>query len=122
MKSARITVLQGVDATFPVNWAAGGRPVDFTGCTARLALRVKPDDVAPTLSVTTDPAGPDGAITLGTPTNSLGPGFLVFEFTATGSAKLTAPVYRGELLVTFTDGRERALLALDVFVRNRSTY
>jgi hypothetical protein len=121
MKRVRWNVLQGVNETLFFNWISGGVAVDFTGCTARLALRVKPDDTTPALSVSTTSTSA-GVITLGTPLNALGVGLVQVDLFAAGTVGLVSPVYRGELLVTFTDGLERAFVALDVFVRNRSTF
>lgn len=100
-----------------------GRGIDFTGCTAVLALRIVPDDATPLLRITTTPNA-EGSIVLGTPTNALGPGAVEINFTPLATTGLdVATVAHGDLLVTWSDGSGPfEVMTVDAFIEMGSTY
>jgi len=125
LRAQRITVAQYASNVFQWNWCADGVPVDFTGCTGRLTLRLTPDFSTPALVLSSATPTPNGSsIVLGTPTNALGPGLITLTIAPLDAASLTAAggKYVGDLLVTMTDGSVVEIAALDVRVHQGSTY
>jgi len=121
VRRQKVTLAAGVDETLIINYLAGGVAVDFTGCTARCAFYVTPDDAAPLVQVSTTSSA-DGQIKLGTPGGDPAVGLLRLELTAAGTTKLTAPVVHADLLITWADGIERHFLAIDADIHPRGPF
>jgi hypothetical protein len=106
-------------------WYADGTPVDMTGCTAALALRVTPTDAAPLFAISTTPSAA-GVIVLGT-LGGGNPGLVQIAISRSVWAIVAAagaipPVAHGELVITLSLGGVYEFLHVDAFIWQGSTY
>jgi hypothetical protein len=101
-------------------WFADGVGVDFTGCTAELALRVSPTDLAPLLVISTT-ATSSGLIVLGTLAGE-NLGLVLVAINHSALAGVVYPVAHGELLITMSDGSVVEFLRVTARIRQGSTY
>lgn len=97
-----LTIYQGATFHHPFRWKAGTppTPVDLTGCTARMQVRLRVDSPTALLTLTTE----TGGITLG----AEGSIVLRVDAAATTAINWTSGVY--DLEVTLSNGDIRRLL------------
>jgi hypothetical protein len=101
-------------------WIADGLGVDFTGCTASLALRATPQDTAPLLQVSTT-ANAAGQITLGT--NGGGnAGLVQLVIFRAAINPLSVRVAHGDLLITMANGLVQEFAEILALINPGNTY
>ena len=109
-----LKIEQGATFSSPITWAAGDPavPVNLTGCTARLQIRKKIEDIVVLLELTTE----NGGITLGGVTGVI---TLRVSAVATAAIQWVTGVY--DLEIVFAGGVVRRLLSGAVSVSKEVT-
>lgn len=103
--------------TGPVNGVY--TPVDLTGCSARMMIRVSDTDTTPIVSLTTTPNA-QGSIVLGGTAGTIA--VTINKAVFTQATPLTSGKYRWSLFIDFPNGTSTPVLEGNVYVGSNPTH
>jgi hypothetical protein len=91
---------QGATWDLQMIWAADGVPVDLTSYTARMMLRVAPEDASPTVALSTT----NGTMSV------MSNGTIALNYSAASSSAVTAATYVYDMELVTAGGNVRRLI------------